>query len=246
MSDSITHRLLSYVKDVAFEILWPTRCAICDSTGDDVICDECKRKLRFIDRYEACSRCGAPHGSLQCTECNDLVLGSSGLEAFPLDSMSHAMILDDAAKRIVTAYKDQGERRLCDFIGEMIGNQIDPNVHREGFAITYIPDTARAFRRRGFDHSQEIANEVSRLSGIPCIGLFKRPKSIDQRKLGRASRIGNMANRLAIEEDAEVPSRLIIIDDVCTTGATIYSACLELQSKGAEHIRAVTFGRVLA
>lgn len=236
---------LIFARDVIYELLWPTRCAVCDIAGEEVICTNCINDLKVADEWLACPQCGAPFGIMQCTECNKLMLDSSGLRSLPFDSMSNALVLDEAARRIVSAYKDQDERRLHSFIAKMISARINPKIIDDGYTITYIPDSKEARRRRGFDHSLEIAREVSRLSGLECQSLFKQPSSTDQRKLDRRQRILNMTNRLEAISDIKVPEKVLLIDDVCTTGATIYAACIELKRLGAKKVSVVTFGRVL-
>lgn len=238
--------IVSNAKSVLSEILWPTRCAVCDIAGNKVLCDECESRLKFIDAYTACPICGAPYGVNQCTECNTLMLKSSGLESFPFEFMSHAIILNDEAKRIVSSYKDQNERRLRKFIASVICRYIPPRIIESKYILTYIPDSKKAYKRRGFDHSFEIAYEVSKFSGLSIRTLLQRPVNIDQRKLTRIERIKNMSNSMAIMPNVTVPKNIVLIDDVCTTGATIYSACLALKRAGAKNVCAVTFGQVLA
>lgn len=237
---------LKYVRDVLFELLWPTRCAVCDVAGERLVCEACIKELQTIDAFVACPRCGAPYGVAQCTECNDLALASNGLDALPFDSMASALILDESARRIVCAYKDHNERRLSPFIAKAIALQIGPETIERHPVITYVPDSKEAYRRRGFDHSKEIAKEVANITGLPYETFFSRPMSADQRKLGRRRRIENMKERLKVIADGGIPENVVLVDDVCTTGATIYSACLELRRCGAKNISVVTFGRVLA
>lgn len=233
------------IADVAMETLWPTRCAVCDQPGERVLCGECKSALKLIDLCRACPKCGAPYGSIQCTECNEVMLSTAGIGEVPFERMSHAAILNDAARRIVATYKDSDERRLAECVAEIMSGYVDPDLQRRGFTITYIPDTLAAFRRRGFDHSLELAQALARRCNMQCACTLMRPKSADQRKLGRRERIANMASRMSTEEGAKLPERLLLVDDVCTTGATIYSACRALRDGGATEIHALTFAQVM-
>ena len=239
------HRLLHAAWEVALETLWPTRCAVCDLPGERVLCARCEEKLASIDSCKACPRCGAPYGLTQCTECNDVMLNAAGIDHFPLDAMAHALVLDEAARRIVSVYKDSDERRLCSFIAERMARLVSPEEIQASYAITYIPDSREAFRRRGFDHGQELAAEMAQLCRLPCIDAFERPRSADQRKLGRYDRIKNMQGQLQVRSGLEVPEKLIVVDDVCTTGATIYAACTALREAGATSIHAITFAQVM-
>lgn len=233
------------VLDVALETLWPTRCAVCDLPGEDVLCPDCAQALIPVDACLACPRCGAPYGIVQCTECNEVMLNAAGMDDFPIDAMAHALVLDDAARRIVSAYKDGDERRLRTVIASRMADYVSPLERARGFVVAFVPDTAEALRRRGFDHSREIAEELARLAGLECVDVFERPKSTDQRELGRRQRIDNMRNAMRVKEGANVPRNVLVVDDVCTTGATIYAACTALREAGAECIHALTFAQVM-
>lgn len=239
-------RIAKFAGEVAIETLWPTRCAVCDLAGIDVLCDECRAKLCFIDMYKACSKCGAPHGQIQCTECNDVMLASSEIKTLPFNHMSHALLLDDAAHRIVAIYKDSSERRLVKHIANMMAQYISPDMVSYNFVLTYIPDSDDALRRRGFDHGQEIAEHLGRISGLSVLDAFERPKSKDQRKLGRRERSSNMNSQMELKPGINLPKNILLIDDVCTTGATIYSACNALRNAGVDQIEVLTFGLVLS
>lgn len=245
MNDSKLKRLLHEAWEVTLEALWPTRCAVCDLPGEHVLCERCEEALVPVDACRACPRCGAPYGLVQCTECNDIMLAATGMEHFPIDKMSHALVMDEATRRIVSIYKDNDERRLCAVIAERMARLVSPGEIRDGYVIAYIPDSQEAYRRRGFDHGQEIGYALADLCGLECIEAFERPKSADQRKLGRDDRIQNMQGRLCVREAFPVSKKVIVVDDVCTTGATIYAACSALREAGAKDIHAITFAQVM-
>lgn len=245
MAKEAIQKMLRGALEVALETLWPTRCAVCDLPGEDVLCPDCARALVVVDACLACPRCGAPHGIVQCTECNEVMLNAAGIDAFPIDAMAHALVLDDAARRIVSAYKDGDERRLRTTIAERMEAYVGPLERAEGFAVAFIPDTAEAVRRRGFDHAREIAQELARRCGLECVELFERPKSTDQRELGRRQRIDNMRNAMHVKEGVRMPERVLVVDDVCTTGSTMYAACAALREAGVRRIHALTFGQVM-
>lgn len=236
------------------EALWPTRCAVCDKPGE-LICPECASNLPYIDACLACPRCGAPFGRTQCTECNPVMLSTGGREALPLDGMASAVALTDVTRRIVTVYKDQGERRLSRVMAALMARYVPPAwLYAYGARstlgarcsqplVTFVPATAQAQRRRGFDHASLLAEDVARELGLECESFFLRPRSSDQRRLGRAGRAANMAHRIEVMPAASIPPDLIVVDDVCTTGATLYAAADALRAQGAARIFALTFAR---
>lgn len=233
--------ILKQIAEVAIETVWPTRCAVCDMQGEYVLCPSCASKLEVIDAQRACVRCGAPYGRIQCTECNDVMLSSSGINEIPFSKMSHSVVLDEAARKIITVYKDSDERRLVHEIAKIMSRSISPDHLSKRYVLTFIPATKEAFRRRGFDHCEEIASSLSSICGLQVASVFERPQSSDQRKLDRQGRIQNMASRLRVRPNIKLPDKVLLIDDVCTTGATIYSASDTLRKCGVKEIQALTF-----
>ncbi len=223
------------------ETLWPTRCGICDTPGK-LLCDECARALPYIDATTACPRCGAAFGHVQCCECNSVMLASCGRDQLPFSRMASAVMLDDGTRRLVSAYKDGGERGLADIMATIMARYVAPEWV-DGATITYIPATASAVRRRGFDHAELIAQGIADLLGRECRGLIERPHARDQRRLSRKERLANMRGPLGIVPGERMPSKVIVVDDVCTTGSTLYSAADEQREGGAHELYGLSFAR---
>lgn len=159
--------------------------------------------------------------------------------------MAHALILDERSRRIITTYKDKGERRLADPITDMMLRQIDPDWLDGAGTTTFIPDTLGAVRRRGFDHGAELARMLSHKLGSEMIEAFERPESTDQRRLGRTERFRNMEEVLHVRETAALSPTMLLIDDICTTGSTLFAAADALKRAGVATVFAVTFARAV-
>lgn len=225
------------------ETLWPTRCAVCDAPGE-VLCDACRRSLPYLDWWRACHRCGAPQGRIQCSECNRVALRRFGRERPPFASCASAVVLDDATGRIVRTYKDQGERRLADELACAMARVAHPAWIGESPTIVAVPATGRARRRRGFDHMDEVARRLAAILGLALARPLAQPRSADQRRLGGRERIGNMRGRFKALPGADVPERVLLVDDVYTTGATLFDATDALLAAGARQVRCLTYARV--
>lgn len=231
-----------FAKEMVAETLYPTRCAVCDAPGSP-LCAHCAATLPFIDALTACPRCGAPFGMVQCSECTPVLLDSFGYSEPPYDEAISALLLTDEVRRIVTVYKDQNERSLARPIAEIIARYLPPRWLARGPAVTFVPATLAARRRRGFDHGERIAREVSFTIEAELAPLLAPPRRLDQRRLARSGRIGNMRASLTVLSGASIPETLILIDDVCTTGATLFAATDALKSAGAKTIFCATFAR---
>ena len=82
------------------------------------------------------------------------------------------------------------------------------------------------------------------MAGIPVVEALARPRTFDQRALGRRGRIHNLQGRFQTLPGATVPARILLIDDVCTTGSTMNAACDALRAAGAVELHCLVFARV--
>ena len=124
----------------------------------------------------SCTRCGAPFGDLLCTECS--VEGTSSAMAEALDRCLACAVYAHPLPRIIKAYKDAGERRLAPYLAELL---YDTALHAQvvaperlggvlsgADAVVFVPATAAAFRRRGFDHMELLRAHFASCRVFPC------------------------------------------------------------------------------
>lgn len=226
------------------ELLSPTRCASCERPGE-LVCGECLRKMTRIDPAHACPLCGAPFGELVCTECRG--------EATAVDRCLAAAVFEGPPARIVRAYKDGGERRLAVEIAQlMVGAARDAErsapdryagLLSDADALVFVPVTAEAYRRRGFDHMEAVAREASRACGAPVVDALLKHGSADQREFSREERLASSRDVYEVVQDVR-GERLLLLDDVITTGATVGAAAAALKRAGARRVDALAFARV--
>lgn len=234
----------------ALEALSPTRCAGCERAGA-LICLDCLAALTLIDPRHSCTRCGAPFGDLLCTECS--VEGTSSAMTEALDRCLACAVYAHPLPRIIKAYKDAGERRLAPYLAELL---YDTALHAQvvapdryggvlsgADAVVFVPATAAAFRRRGFDHMEAIARPFCELSGVPLLDALVKYGHGDQRELGREERRERAQGMYETVEDVR-GKRLLLIDDVITTGATMAAASAELKRAGATAVDGLAIARV--
>lgn len=108
--------------------------------------------------------------------------------------------------------------------------------------VTHIPGSTKSLRARGFDHGAELAQHASQLLHLPARQLLDVARVADQRGLGRNLRAQNVRGQFSAAQEA-MPRRIILIDDVYTTGSTVMAASETLRSAGAQEIYVATFAR---
>lgn len=214
------------------ELLAPTRCAGCELPGV-LLCGACDANLPRIEQSHACPACGAPYGRLVCTECWTT---QYAFEA------AHALgVLDGGLARAVVLHKDAGDRRLGPLLGGLLAQRLVADWSSWADAVTWVPPTRAALARRGFDHGRAIAEPVAVGMGAPLVGLLARSAARDQRSLGKAARAANALRTFSVTD--RPPPRILIVDDVLTTGATVDAAAGELLRAGALSVRVAVLAR---
>ncbi|RKI95184.1 ComF family protein [bacterium D16-34] len=238
---------LHFAASVGAETLWPTQCVVCNKPGE-ILCEICRINLPYIDQSRACTKCGAPFGYVQCSECNSVSLAAANKTQLPFDTCRSVTVYTASAMKVIRTWKDEGERRLGEHLAQAMTHMIDPRMisknSTEMPTISFIPATKQAYLRRGFDHAEQLAQLISKQTTLPYTSLFKRPSSKDQRKFGRSDRMKNMTGQFSLNTKAPLPPRVLLIDDVMTSGATLFAASDLLRLHGVKEIACLTFARV--
>ena len=237
----------SKLVDVALDIIWPTRCAICDQHGT-LLCKKCKDSLNFIDQNQACAKCGAANCKHICSECSSLGISQAKHKSFAFKRSRSVLVFDDLSSRIIRAYKDQGELRLASEIASLMNLFITPDI-KENCLLSYIPSSSKSIKKRGFDNGKVLYEQLKDISGMKGINAFLQPKSQDQRDLGLIERSNNMVGNFILNNKAKsfialTNPRILLIDDVFTTGATLHSASSCLLAGGASEVECLTLLKV--
>jgi predicted amidophosphoribosyltransferase len=215
------------------DLVWPPRCAGCDLPGA-LLCERCRAALPLIARGAACGRCGAPDGSHGCAEC--------GRTSFAFASARCVGVLEWPLSRMVTLHKDAGELRLTALLASLATDAAGEWAEWAQ-AVAFVPAAPGALLRRGFDHGALLAAAFAAASGVPAIDVIEARPRRDQRGLTREARRENARASLRPLAAAAAPARVLLLDDVFTTGATLDAATLALLEAGASDVRVVAVAR---
>lgn len=200
----------------AAEALFPPKCPFCGRTlsPGEALCGECLRALpEEIDQREY-PLAGGETLSVR--------------SAFP-----YAGRYREAMHR----YKFEGRRGYCRAFARLMVRALGDDAPFDG--VVYVPLTARDKRRRGYDQSALLARETGRLLGLPVLeGLQKCRCTATQHELSREAREENVRGAFAASA-AVGGQRLLLIDDIVTTGATLRAAADALYKAGARQVQAL-------
>ncbi len=151
---------------------------------------------------------------------------------------------DPTVEKVVEYFKFQGFQGLAPFIAQAMIEKAPPHFF-ENAVIVPIPLHWTRRLWRGFNQSELLAQEIHHLlPEVPVILLLKRPKRTQQQaQLHKKERTLNVSDAFAIDPQYPIPQRIILIDDVVASGATLDSAAKVLKSQGAKEVVGLVFAR---
>jgi ComF family protein len=208
------------------------------------------RPLRFIIDLlfpPKCCFCGKivfTHRDDVCPACWETLPGLSGGESrieFAARCIS-ALKYEGAVRRGFLRYKFSGDYWLGEVFGEILAGVVFEALDGEFDAVTWVPLSARRRRSRGYDQAKILADTVAGLLGFPLI-----PSLAKKRDTAANSSLKNADERAPNVSGAYEPlpgienRRLLLIDDVLTTGATLSECAGTLLRGGASRVVCATF-----
>jgi ComF family protein len=229
----------------ALDLALPPLCAVCREPVDGQgLCAACWSKLSFITR-PYCERLGIPF----VYDPGPGILSMEAIAEPPAYQRARAAVrFDEISRALVHALKYGDRLDLAPMMGRWLG-QAGRELLEEADALVPVPLHWRRRWARRFNQSAVLAAEVSAASGVPiAAGALKRVKfTAQQVGLSRSQRAANVqgAFRVTPEGKAAIAGRrLLLIDDVLTSGATVEGCVKALLRAGARNVDVLVFARV--
>jgi ComF family protein len=212
------------------DLVFPPSCLSCRRSGPRFLCAACTSAFPWINAM--CARCGRPvlRPVSACADCRDPV------PAFTVARAPAAY--RGVARDVLMSFKLGGERRAA---RPMAGLMVRSVGGLDADVITFVPASRTSSAERGFNTAQELARALAPLVRLPCAGLIRKTReTADQAALGRDQRRRNLAGAFRA---GRVAGRVLLVDDVMTTGATADACARALRAAGALDVMVVTFAR---
>lgn len=221
--------------------LWAPRCLVCTepAAGRFDLCVHCEAALPWMP--PACLSCAMPLPMLSLPSPADPLgrLCSACQHDPPPLAETHAAFLygfplDRLLPRLKFHRDLSAGRLLAQSMAAAFAQRSRPD------ALVPIPLHHQRLRERGYNQALELARPLGRMLGVPVRGdlLRRRRATAAQSRLDAGARAANLHDAFAVPGAGPVPAHLVLVDDVMTTGATLYAAADALLDAGADRVDA--------
>lgn len=228
-----------------FNLIFPKKCISCGDfmkSGEyDVFCPVCRTKYEAMKR-EKCRVCGSPHVMCRC------IASKLKLIDVPVTERHVFAFGSELSCTLIYKLKRKNLSALRIFLSHECGEIVKEETTGgtcEDFAIVFPPRSKSGIKEYGFDQAHIIATEVSKITDIPLLKVFKRSLGGKaQKTLSAREREENAEKTFDISEKADLSGRsVIIIDDVVTSGSTVARLSELSKLYGAKRIIVVSVAK---
>jgi competence protein ComFC len=215
------------------DLFYPERCVGCERRSSDVLCRACFDALPYVGS-PFCGRCGLPtaFATPLCEQCKNV--------DFRFESARAPLKYDGVGKKIVHALKYRGYQRVVDRLAAPLMLQVIDGPRFD--AVVPVPLHRSRLRKRGFNQAELLAGSVAGRLRTPVSDTLEAVRSTrDQIELSAAQRRANVSG--AYRAKGPLRGRILLVDDVFTTGATMHACAETLLRAGAREIHALSLCR---
>lgn len=209
-------RIVEKLWESLIETIYPREnyCIICKEEDCFGICNTCKKSIKIIgEEYQ--------------------------------DEIISYGYYGGVLKELILKFKYKNNFTAGDILAEILEEYIIENFDYKQYIITYIPLSKKSKKVRGFNQCEYIAKKIARDLSIEAFEILVKAKETkEQKKLKKDERFENIKDAFQIKEGIKIKyHKIILIDDVTTTGATLIEACKLLKKFDFKDIKLLTLAK---
>lgn len=224
------------LQKAAIDFFYPRYCVGCGKIGS-FLCVDCTKTLPRI-LPPACQKCGKPETTgIYCAVCwgNQLTI----------DSIRSPFRFEGVIRKAIHAFKYDNLRAICTDLALLMYDYFqDSDLSCD--VIVPVPLHPHRMRYRGYNQSALLARELSRLARLKVADnwLRRNKDSMPQARTATVEeRKANTIDAFVCQNEKNVDKRVLLIDDVCTSGATLEACAVALKADGVELVYGLTLAR---
>jgi ComF family protein len=233
---------MSRIRNGLLSLFYPAQCPTCKRYIKDFkygyVCPSCFEKTVPI-KEKFCQLCGLPLNSGHVTKCRDC----EGVKRY-FDMVRSAGVYNGALRDLIHQLKFAGKTSTADLLAGYITENARLDFEDDFFLVP-VPAGKNTMSERGYNQALLIAKALSRKTGLKVLdAVVKLRETKPQRTLGKKDRAGNVKGVYAVKGTVN-GLKLLVVDDVCTTGSTINEIAKVLKKAGTREVRGVTVARAV-
>lgn len=225
--------------DEWLKLIYPVSCLFCGKENSYPLCTNCFKRIDLIENLR-CSQCGKPtlYETENCRECKN--------KKFIFRQARSIGLYRGVLKELIYKFKYHRHKELAIFFAELMAEIIlrEASFFNSDY-LTFVPMNKSKKRKRGYNQAELMATELSKIVKIPSLDLLKQIRlTQDQSQLSPEQRRINVRGAFSLKDGVDLKKKkVILIDDVFTTGYTLNECSKMLRRAKAAEIRTFTIAR---
>jgi len=244
--------MLEYIKEGLLNFVFPLNCKVCgkpirESRGYS-ICKDCFKTIKLIEN-PYCKKCGKPLiGTEFFLNNKDILCINCRKQHSYFNCARSVGVYEKALRKCIHLFKYYREKKLAKPLGKLLIDYLSKNkqLYQELDLIIPVPLHKNDLKIRGFNQSLLLSKEIGDYFSLPVEKniLIKKKITGAQIKLSKKEREKNLLNAFFIAEPERIKGKkLLLIDDVFTTGSTVNECSKELKKAQVKNICVLTLAR---
>jgi ComF family protein len=240
-------RILNGFKNATFP-KWCISCSSLVQTQDSLaLCQQCLNDIRYRPD-NICAVCGGPlQFDYEIQTIEEYACGHCRKDPPPFSASRYAFAYDDPIREVIHKFKFSSQPSLARPLARLGEDHLVPWLAaNKGAVIIPVPLSVQRLRQRGYNHSFLLARELGLMAGLEVAeGVLRRIRNTTpQYGLSREKRLKNVKGAFALLNGESLEGRKVIVfDDIHTTGATIEEVCRTMAKSKPDDIMVATLCR---